>query len=41
MDESAWEGLLRAAELAYSCTVHNFTGMTPFKTLIGQINGKC
>ena len=29
-DESAWEGLLPAAKLAYNCTVHNSTGMTPF-----------
>ena len=35
-DESAWEGLLPAAELAYNCTVHNSTGMTPFETMIGE-----
>ena len=35
-DEAAWEGLLPAAELAYNCTVHNSTGMTPFETMIGE-----
>lgn len=30
------EGLLPAAELAYSCTVHNFMGMTPFETMVSE-----
>ena len=35
-DESAWEDLLPAAELAYNCTVHNSTGLTPFEVMIGE-----
>lgn len=35
-DERQWENLLPAAELAYNCTVHNTTGMTPFEVMIGE-----
>ena len=35
-DESRWEELLPAAELAYNCTVHSSTGMTPFEVMIGE-----
>ena len=35
-DESAWEDLLPAAELAYNCTTHNSTGLTPFEVMIGE-----
>ena len=35
-DETAWEGLLPAIELAYNCTVHNSTGLTPFEVMIGE-----
>ena len=35
-DENAWEDLLPAAELAYNCTVHNSTGLTPFEVMIGE-----
>lgn len=35
-DETAWEELLPAAELAYNCTVHNSTGLTPFEVMIGE-----
>lgn len=35
-DEKAWEDLLPAAELAYNCTVHNSTGLTPFEVMIGE-----
>ena len=35
-DDSAWDGLLLAAELAYNCTVHNSTGLTPFKVMSGE-----
>ena len=35
-DGKAWELLLPAAELAYNCTVHNSTGMTPFEGTVGE-----
>lgn len=35
-DESAWEDLLPAAELAYNCTTHSSTGLTPFEVMIGE-----
>ena len=35
-DETAWKGLLPAIELAYNCTVHNSTGLTPFEVMIGE-----
>ena len=35
-DEQQWENLLPAAELAYNCTVHNSTGLTPFEVMIGE-----
>ena len=35
-DESGWEDLLPAAELAYNCTVHNNTGLTPFEVMTGE-----
>ena len=35
-EESAWETLLPAAELAYNCTVHSATGHTPFEIMIGE-----
>lgn len=35
-DETAWEDLLPATELAYNCTVHNSTGLTPFEVMIGE-----
>ena len=35
-DESVWEDLLPAAELAYNCIVHNSTRRTPFEMLFGE-----
>ena len=35
-DEAAWEDLLPAAELAYNCTTHNSTGLTPFEVMNGE-----
>ena len=35
-DESAWEDLLPAVELAYNCTTHNSTGLSPFEVMIGE-----
>lgn len=35
-EEAEWEVLLPAAELAYNCTVHNSTGLTPFEVMIGE-----
>lgn len=35
-DEAQWELLLPAVELAYNCTVHSSTGMTPFEVMIGE-----
>ncbi|KAL8451264.1 hypothetical protein Emag_002821 [Eimeria magna] len=35
-DESAWEDLLPAVELAYNCTTHSSTGLSPFEVMIGE-----
>ncbi|KAL8424256.1 hypothetical protein Efla_002874 [Eimeria flavescens] len=36
-DEAAWEDLLPVVELAYSCTTHTSTGLSPFEGMIGGI----
>ncbi|KAL8445197.1 hypothetical protein Emed_005755 [Eimeria media] len=33
-DESKWEELLPAVELAYNCTTHSSTGLSPFEVMI-------
>ncbi|KAL8440826.1 hypothetical protein Emed_007647 [Eimeria media] len=35
-DESTWEDLLPAVELAYNCTTHSSTGLSPFEVMIGE-----
>ena len=35
-DESAWEDLLPATELAINCTVRNSTGFSPFEVIIRE-----
>ncbi|KAL8440637.1 hypothetical protein Emag_007864 [Eimeria magna] len=35
-DEGAWEDLLPAVELAYNCTTHSSTGLSPFEVMIGE-----
>ncbi|KAL8439657.1 hypothetical protein Efla_004565 [Eimeria flavescens] len=35
-DEAVWEGLLPAVELAYKCTKHTSTGLSPFEVMIGE-----
>ncbi|KAL8444269.1 hypothetical protein Emed_006312 [Eimeria media] len=35
-DESKWEDLLPAIELAYNCTTHSSTGLSPFEVMIGE-----
>lgn len=35
-DESDWERLLPALELAYNCTSHSATELSPFEVLIGE-----
>ena len=35
-DESAWEDISPAAELATNCRAHNSTGLTPFEVMIGE-----
>ncbi|KAL8449732.1 hypothetical protein Emed_002987 [Eimeria media] len=36
-DESHWEDLLPAIELACNCTTHSSTGLSPFKVMVGEI----
>ncbi|KAL8443311.1 hypothetical protein Emed_006916 [Eimeria media] len=35
-DESKWEDLLPPMELAYNCTTHSSTGLSPFEVMIGE-----
>ncbi|KAL8440666.1 hypothetical protein Emed_007669 [Eimeria media] len=35
-DESKWEDLLSPLELAYNCTTHSSTGLSPFEVMIGE-----
>ncbi|KAL8441254.1 hypothetical protein Emag_007330 [Eimeria magna] len=35
-DEAAWEDLLPAVELAYNCTTHSSTGLSPFEAMTGE-----
>ncbi|KAL8441499.1 hypothetical protein Emag_007115 [Eimeria magna] len=35
-DETKWEDLLPAVELAYNCTTHASTGLSPFEVMIGE-----
>ena len=35
-DETAWEQLLPALELAYNCTTHSTTELSPFEVMIGE-----
>ena len=35
-NEEEWPNLLPALELAYNCTLHTSTGLTPFEVMIGE-----
>ncbi|KAL8443247.1 hypothetical protein Emed_006922 [Eimeria media] len=35
-DETAWEDLLPPVELAYNCTTHSSSGLSPFEVMIGE-----